>query len=317
MRTSFILTSIFCFGLVSACQSPANEVEKYNTVTDSLNSKIAELENRIQLMEGLDNPSKVTIANTFVTLLTSQINNQEYQIKVSYPKSYFKSKNKKYPVLYVTDAETNFGGVSYIVQRLIKDKLIPEILVVGIAYDTSYKDFYRLRSRDLTPVEDPKLRLGGHDVDPTGGAPIFSEFLEKELFPFVEQEFRVQKDERAYYGHSYGGLFGSYVLLEKPNLFNKYILLGSSLWFNDKLMIQKAQNDSLRIQNKTSLYMGSGELEMRIDDYQTEFAGFLKSQNSPQLSIHDEVIPNETHRTIFGVGFTNGLRYIYRDELLK
>ena len=118
--------------------------------------------------------------------------------------------------MYVLDAETNFGGVSYIVQRLIKDRLIPEILVVGIAYDTDYKNFYRLRSRDLTPVEDSNLKMGKNEVDPTGGAPLFSKFLEQELFPFIEKVCRIQPKDRAIYGHSYGGLFGSYVLLEQP-----------------------------------------------------------------------------------------------------
>ncbi len=269
------------------------------------------MEHQIQIMNDLEEVSLVTIANTAVQELTSTFNNQQYQIKVSYPKGYFKNKEKQYPVLYIIDAETNFGGVSYIVQRLIKDQLIPEILVVGIAYNTDYQNFYKLRSRDLTPVQDNDLRMGNNTVDPTGGAPQFSEFLELELFPFIEKNYRVKKADRAIYGHSYGGLFGSYILLNKPNLFNRYLLLGSSLWYKDKLLVNQAVRKSLDLSKTTKLYMASGEFDLRINDYQEEFIKYLKVKNISNLKIKSEVVKDETHRTIFGVGFTNGLRFIY------
>ncbi len=308
IKTGFYVLIIF---LSSACSEKASQLVQLQVENDSLRSKIVELETQIQIDEEIRNTTKVTIANTDVKELTSKFNNQTYQIKISYPKSYFTNKERKYPVLYVIDAETNFGGVSYIVQRLIKDKLIPEILVVGIAYNTDYKNFYRLRSRDLTPVEDPDLRMGKNKVDPTGGAPQFSDFMEFELFPFIEKEFRIKKQDRAIYGHSYGGLFGSYLLLEKPQLFNKYVLLGPSLWFQDKLLVQEVQTKNLNFSQETRFYMGSGEEEFRIDDFQEEFVGFLKAKKTPKLVVKSEVIKNETHRTIFGVGFTNGLRFIY------
>ena len=57
--------------------------------------------------------------------------------------------------------------------------------------------------------------------------------------------------------------------------------------------------------------MASGELDLRINEYQEEFVEILKEKNISKLSIESEVVKNETHRTIFGVGFTNGLRFIY------
>ncbi|WP_422859057.1 alpha/beta hydrolase [Flagellimonas sp. S174] len=309
LKISFLVLTIFL--LLSACSEKTSQSVQLQTENDSLKSKIAELEAEIQINEEIRNTTKVTIANTDVKELTSKFNDQTYQIKISYPKSYFTNKERKYPVMYVIDAETNFGGVSYIVQRLIKDKLIPEILVVGIAYNTNYKNFYRLRSRDLTPVEDKDLRMGKNSVDPTGGAPQFSDFMEFELFPFIEKEFRTKKKDRAIYGHSYGGLYGSYALLEKPHLFNRYLLLGPSLWFKDKLLIKQVQSMSLGFDLETKLYMASGEFDLRINDFQEEFVDFLKAKNLSKLAIKSEVIKNETHRTIFGVGFTNGLRFIY------
>ena len=227
------------------------------------------------------------------------------------PKDYLQEQEKTYPVLYILDAETNFGGVSYIVQRLIKDQLIPEILVVGIAYDTDYRNFYRLRSRDLTPVEDKDLKMGNKEVDPTGGASAFSDFLEFELFPFIESKYRVKTEDRALYGHSYGGLYGSYALLDKSHLFNRYLLLGPSLWYKDKLLVRQLPGKSLKFDKPTRLYMGSGELDRGINDRQVEFVEILTEKRILNLTIKSEVIHDETHRTIFGVGFTNGLRFVY------
>jgi hypothetical protein len=58
------------------------------------------------------------------------------------------------------------------VQRLIKDQIILEMLVVGIAYDVDYNDFYLLRSRDLTPTVDTTFKPGGIP-NPSGGAKEF------------------------------------------------------------------------------------------------------------------------------------------------
>lgn len=302
---------IFIFFILTACQGQNSQVDKLKSENQILKNKITQLEELSIISKETTYNTLVTLTNTDVQEITSKFNNQKYQIKISYPKNYCLNKEKKYPVLYVIDAETNFGGVSYIVQRLIKDKLIPEILVVGIAYNTDYKDFYKLRSRDLTPLEDKELKMGNNAVDPTGGAPEFSQFLEYELFPFIDREYRIKKDDRAIYGHSYGGLYGSYVLLEKPHLFNRLLLLGPSLWFKDKFLVNQVSKKNLNFGKETKLYMASGELDLRISDYQEEFVKILKEKNIANLKIESEVVENETHRTIFGVGFTNGLRFIY------
>ena len=297
--------------LLTACNGNKSQLSQLETENDSLRNEITALEKQIEENNEWNNLSPVTIANTDLKEITSKFIDQRYQIKISLPKNYFNEKEKKYPVLYVLDAETNFGGVSYIVQRLIKDELIPEILLVGIAYNTDYKNFYRLRSRDLTPVEDKTLRMGNNNVDPTGGAPKFSDFLEFELFPFIEKEYRILKEDRAIYGHSYGGLYGSYALLDKSHLFNRYLILGPSLWYKDKLVVNKAASQNLNLSRATKVYMGSGEFDKRINDYQVEFVDLLNEKKIANLIIKSEVIDNETHRTIFGVGFTNGLRFIY------
>ena len=299
--------------VINACTGNPSQQAQLEAENDSLKNRIARLEHLEAIHETLKRGPQVAIANTSVEYLQSEYVDQNFQIKMSYPKNYHKNTSKTYPVLYIIDAETNFGGVSYVVQRLIKDRLIPEILVVGIAYDTDYKNFYSLRSRDLTPVRDDNVRMGGHRNDPTGGAPQFSDFLEFELIPHIESSYRVKKGDRGIYGHSYGGLYGSYAVVDKPHLFNRYLLLGPSLWFKDKIIVNELPGKTPTYNQPTRLYMGSGELDLRIQEFQEEFVAILREKNLPNLSIKSEVMDNETHRTIFGAGFMNGLRFIYEE----
>jgi predicted alpha/beta superfamily hydrolase len=253
-------------------------------------------------------PEPVRLDNSEQFALASRNVRQTFQIKVGFPRGY-DSGAAPYPVLYVTDAETNFGGITYIVQRLIKDRLIPPLLVVGIGYGTDYDTFYELRSRDLTPTELPNLRIGGK-VSPTGGAAQFLRFLADELFPEIERRYRADPDDRALYGHSYGGLFGSYVLLTRPDLFRRYLVLSPSLWYDDGRMLRDA-GAHVPAFAPTVVYMAAGELEPRIDDEVLAFADSVRAHAPANLRLRAVVFENETHRTVFGRGFTDGLRYIY------
>jgi len=254
----------------------------------------------------------VRLDNTEQFALASRNVGQTFQVKVGFPRGY-DPEAAPYPVLYVTDAETNFGGITYIVQRLIKDELIPPILVVGIAYGTDYDTFYELRSRDLTPTYRPDLRMGGNAA-PTGGADAFLQFIQEELFPEIERRYRADPSDRALYGHSYGGLFGSYVFLTRSSLFQRYLLLSPSLWFDDEFMLREPGSRTLDV-DPTVMYIGAGALEGRIDDEVSAFADSLRSHAPKNLRLRAAVLKNETHRTVFGRGFTDGLRFIYGEDL--
>jgi predicted alpha/beta superfamily hydrolase len=302
--------AILLLMLLGSCGVSKSDFETLKKENENLRNELTELHAKVNERQYLKTHSEVSLANTEVRELTSSIVGQKYKIKIKLPRGY-KNSTEKYPVLYVTDAETNFGGVSYIVQRLIKDKLIPPIIVVGIAYGTDYRTFYSLRSRDLTPTEDKDLRMGGR-IDPTGGADNFSRFIEDELFPFIKENYRVNNEDRALYGHSYGGLYGCYVFQSQPELFNKYLLLSPSLWYDDYLLLSTVKNTDYQLR-PTKLFLASGELEGRIDTLQVNFANSLKTKNPKNLSLKSEVLENEDHRTIFGPGFTDGLRFIYRN----
>ena len=76
------------------------------------------------------------------------------------------------------------------------------------------------------------------------------------------------------------------------------------------MMLDEVKTAQLALE-PTRLYMASGEHEGRIDDLQIEFIARLSERSIENLMIEAEVMENETHRTIFGSGFTDGMRFLY------
>lgn len=101
---------------------------------------------RQEVQEEIPAYSRVEIKDTELRTLKSEYVTQDYKINIFFPKNY-EEEGKRYPVVYVLDAEYNFGCVAYIARRLMKNEDIPEILLVGIAYNTDYEDFYDLNMK--------------------------------------------------------------------------------------------------------------------------------------------------------------------------
>ncbi len=309
-----VLRILLCFifpMLLDGCNSKESaKTSRLQLENDSLRQKIND-------DQTTSSSQKVEIENTEVHPLASKFTGHSYDIYVMFPKDY-KTSKKNYPVLYVLDAEVNFGGVTYIVQRLIKDEILPELFVVGIAYQGEYDEdaYYSIRGLDFTPTIDKEFSKT-HKQPKSGGAENFSQFLESELIPFISSGYPVKNESRSLYGHSFGGLFGFYSLLNHPNLFNNYLLLSPSLWWDRNSMSTNVKN--FVSEGHTRLYVGTGSLEnskhadtqhSMVDEH-LMMVDQLVAKNTRNLEIKSEILEGETHRTIFGTGFTNGLRFIY------
>lgn len=266
----------------------------------------------------------VRLANTATFRISSEEVGDTFFIKVSVPRSYQEG-SARYPVLYVTDAESNFGALQYVTQRLAKDKLMPEVIVVGMAYDTTYKEFYRLRERDLRP-SIPEGWMPADAEDPTEAAgQNFAGFLRTELIPEIDRRYRTVKGDRGYYGHSYGGLFGTWSLMYEPDLFSRYVVLSPSLWWGELWYGRPRKSHGYRIlparaaldeftEKDARVFVASGELEPRIDEIQLEWEEAIAGRLDESVRMKTVIYENETHRTIFGRGVMDGLRFVYAEE---
>jgi len=251
---------------------------------------------------------RVEIKNTEVRTLRSKAVGREYSINIFFPKDYDKE-SRRYPAVYVLDAEHNFGCVAYIARRLIKNKDIPKVLLIGIAYDTDYDDFYEKRFRDSTP----ESRIHGHN---SGGAEQFTQFIEKELIPFVDQNYRTIPDERTILGHSITGFYCVYVLFRHPDLFNRYIIISPSVWFSDGVIFEYEEEFFLNHKDMdASVYLSAGEDEsQRMRDGSLKLSNTLSKRKYPHLRFQFSLVPEENHRSLFPYAFSRGMRFIFSER---
>lgn len=150
-------------------------------------------------------------------------------INVYTPPGYV-ANQRRLPVLYMPDGgqQEDFPHLTATVDELIRDGVVPPMLVVGIENTE--------RRRDLTgPTEVEADRKIAPRV---GGAAAFRAFLRDELMPEVRRRYCTSADT-AIIGESLAGLFIVETLLLEPEMFRRYAALSPSLWWNaDRLAHQ-------------------------------------------------------------------------------
>jgi uncharacterized protein len=157
----------------------------------------------------------------------SSILNEDRVIWVRTPIGYDRGEDR-YPVLYITDAP------GPIIDFLVDNDEMPPLIVVGITNTD--------RVRDLTPTHaDVKHSDGTVEPYPTsGGSDHFLDFIQTELFPEIDKRYRTEPI-RIFVGHSLGGLLAVHILVNRPEMFQAYIAVSPSLWWDDQHTLHQAQ----------------------------------------------------------------------------
>lgn len=257
----------------------------------------------------------VTLQNTELRTLKSRFVEQEYKLQIYLPPGSADA-SKSFPVLYLLDGDKSFGMARDIVDWLIFSREIPQLIIVGIAYDEGSKAWWDKRSRDYTPWKD-RTKIWG-DWPLAGGADNFKKFLQEELIPFIDSNYRTVKNDRAIAGLSFGGLFAAYVLFTEPSMFQKYIMSGASLIWDDYHLFKLEEEFSRK--NKSlpvSVYTAIGELDAKnIIKPWTDFNAILEKRQYEGLKLSAETIKGETHISAWPASFTRGLKAVYANPIV-
>jgi predicted alpha/beta superfamily hydrolase len=236
----------------------------------------------------------ITIGNSYA--IHSEILGEDRIIKIALPKGY-QTSTKKYPVMYMPDAQWNFLHDSQTLQVLYGSGMIPEMILVAV--DTGEN-----RERDLLPTMDKQSKAGG-------GSDSFHRFLKEELIPSIENQYRTSP-YRILSGASFGGVFVMNALLKDISLFNAYLVISPSIWWDNRVMLQRTKDFLAKNQRMdTALFLcvaneGPG---MGVD----ALAQLLKSTAPSGLVWKFEKYPNEIHETSGYRGNYDGLRFIFSD----
>lgn len=243
-----------------------------------------------------------------------------YQVFVNLPASYESEPQRRYPVLYVTDADYAFPIARQVSRRLNGEgPKIEEFILVGLSYARG-DGGGDSRGRDYTPTANGP-RSASSKLHGGGGA--YQAYLRDQVMPFVAGRFRTDPARSYFLGHSYGGLLGAQILLTEPSMFAGYVLGSPSLWFDQRHMfgVEKAYAQAHRdLPAKVYIYVGEYEAARPGDPRfnasvdmvgdARAFESALKSRDYPGLVLKTEVLPDEDHLSVAPRGLTHGLKFL-------
>lgn len=277
-------------------------------------------------------PMPVAFAASESHLMKAQSIDQVFKIDVALPYSYSQGgqDDRTYPVVYVTDGGGNFPIVVGSQRMLTLGQELPEMIVVGIGYDT--RDISRImaiRTRDLTPTADQD-RLDRALQEPGtglpsdvhhGGAEAFTMFIDKELKPFINDRYNVDVKNETYVGYSLGGLFGLYLLFNHDNAFDRYVIGSPSIWWDNGVSFEYEANYAEGHKDMAKrVFLSVGGLEepagseAQMVTNMVNMYGRLQGRNYAGLALKHHIFEGETHMSSQGTAFNRGLRFVFGSE---
>lgn len=233
-------------------------------------------------------------------------------LNIYLPEGYKNTDSTRYPVIYILDGsiDEDFFHIAGIVQynNFSWINRVPKSIVVGIANVDRRKDF-----------TGPSKFAIDKQLAPTGGGSAkFISFIDRELQPYINKKYKTN-NQNTIIGQSFAGLLATEILFTKPTLFNKYIIVSPSLWWNDGALLKtNPEILSANFNTPTSIYIGVGKegLSPGWDNHVMEvdanlLAEKIKESKSKSVKVYFDYLPLENHATVTHPAVFNAFRLLY------
>jgi predicted alpha/beta superfamily hydrolase len=233
---------------------------------------------------------------------------------------------KRYPVMYLFDADAQFAAATSMMQYLSTNynTRCPEMIVVGILHPD--------RRKDLTPTRvttDPPFSEPG-TYKTTGGGEPFIAFIEQELMPYIDRHYPTQP-HKLLVGHSLGGLTVMQIFVHHTHLFNSYICIDPSMWWDNQTLLKETK---LALENRrfegTALYLGIANTMkkgMDLTKLRTDTTDdtmhmrsiltlqrYLENNKQNGLKYQGKYYQDDTHMSVPFITEYEALRFLFSDE---
>jgi predicted alpha/beta superfamily hydrolase len=254
--------------------------------------------------EAADRSEPLVIGDTFT--IDSKTLEEARRINVYLPPGYKESRDSRVPVLYMPDGGLgeDFLHVAGLVQISVINGTMRPFLLVGLENTQ--------RRRDMTgPTENEDDKKIAPQV---GGSLAFRKFIRSELMPRIRERYRTT-GETAIVGESLAGLFVVETFLLEPDLFDTYVAIDPSLWWNGAKLVNDAA-DRLRALSKfeKNLYFASSD-ERGIVVNTTRLAEILRTSAPSTIHWHYESMPQEKHSTIYHPAALKAFRDVFKPRV--
>ncbi|QZD90959.1 hypothetical protein K3148_06130 [Qipengyuania aurantiaca] len=258
----------------------------------------------------------------------------EHTVSIALPASYHAQPEATYPVVWVMDNALMTRSVVAMVDLLVSGNDMPEVIVIGVGSDETeglagvqrrYMDFSPPVGGNFLP-DGLNGKVWDEDVGALPEMPQLADkylaFLVDQLRPALCGELRCG-ESHTIHGHSAGGMFAAYALLERPGAFDRAILGSPFMRANGGAVLDREEAFAESGQSlPTDLYIGVGGAE--ADEWfpavagivpgTAEFANRLTLRGYEGLTLKTRFYDGEDHYTVAPRVIMDGLKYLFREE---
>ncbi|GAB3167143.1 alpha/beta hydrolase [Telluribacter humicola] len=261
--------------------------------------------------KGIDTKS----LNQEFSIYSSAVKDSFY-VSVQLPENYYRDSTANYPTVYVLDANFHFPMLASVIKQYEKAEMLPPIILVGIGYK-SLRQMDSLRVRDyMYPASLPS-----DEMNAVGGGKSFHDFIANQLVAYIDTNYNTQKNNRSLLGHSFGGYFSLYALLNQidssKSVFKNFASASPSLWYNDFYLNQLTDKLTNRNNRDTlNIFMAVGGLEDSTWNIAPvrELGNSILSADIKDIEFQYKVYSDLAHMDIATVTFTKALQAFYKQD---
>lgn len=244
--------------------------------------------------------------------LNSKILNEKRTLNIYLPEGYNPKDTTTYPVVYLLDgsADEDFIHITGIYQFYTFPWInqIAKSIIIGIASVDRRRDFTL-----PTTIESDKKAY-----PTTGHSQKFIDFIDSELQPYIQHKYKTSPS-KTIIGQSLGGLVAAQILFEKPFLFDKYIIVSPSLWWDNGSLLENPASPLKNYSgNNIEVYIGVGKEGLtptKIPRVMVVDANLLAEKISAfknkNVEVYFDYLPAENHATILHQAVINALKLLY------
>lgn len=229
---------------------------------------------------------------------------------------------RKYPVLYVLDGDSHKLPISGMIEHFTNsgNSILPEMIVVCIPNTK--------RTRDLTPYAVGVSNfIDSAMAKQTGGGDLFIRCLQEDIFPYISTKYPATT-YKAIVGHSFGGIFALHILANYKEMFNDYIVIDPSMWYDNRKfsaqVVTKLKSADysdkfmfLAIANTTNVVDTNEvkKLKTPFSEHEKSILEFNRQVKAIKNNLHyaSAYYPNDDHTSVTMIAMYDGLRKIFKE----